>query len=578
MMLFPLILKMKSYMPGIFTTDEPFGWLAYFWWQKYAFSRHLAETYYSVIAFPFGMDISSQILYPVSNFISRWLAVSTGNIFTYNIQVVFSFVASGITMFYLAFILTKNKIAALFAGIVYAFCPYHFARAWQHLLLAQIQWMPLYILTLIKLQERPGYKYMLLNFIALFLVVSFEFHYTYFMYLSAGLLFVYYPIFYRKIDAQYRRSLLMALLVMMAGIAFVVSTSAGSAYKKAIIKKSVVQPSAWEVVRPFDNLFAQSARPLSYFLPAVTHPVFGNITESFIGTPFYGESITEHTLYLGWLPMILAFVAFRRWRKARARGQSPKNGDSPLVRENFYIGFFILLAIVAWLFSQPPWWQIGPFKIYMPSFFMYKILPMIRAYCRFGILLMLAISVLAAFGLNFVMEKFKRNSAKIAVAAGISILLLFEFWNWPPLRVIDVKTVPQVYHWLKKQPADIVIAEYPLDANSPNEKYKFYQSVHEKRMINGTTPGTGANHAAQALVNLSEKSTTAQLRNWGVKYVIVHRDNYVRTELVDVIAELERIPQNPDLRLIQTFPPESCPDKDVICMGKTGQIDVYQIQ
>jgi hypothetical protein len=89
--------------------------------------------------------------------------------------------------------------------------------------------------------------------------------------------------------------------------------------------------------RPFEDLFAQSARPLSYFLPAVVHPIFGNLTEQFIGSSLYGESLTEHTLYLGWVPLILAFVAFRGWRqerRLRAKSQEPR------AREDFYISFF----------------------------------------------------------------------------------------------------------------------------------------------------------------------------------------------------------------------------------------------
>ena len=177
--------------------------------------------------------------------------------------------------------------------------------------------------------------------------------------------------------------------------------------------------------RPFNDLFEQSARPLSYLLPAVVHPVFGKFTEQFIGSSFYGMSFTEHTLYLGWVPLILAFVALRRWR--RKGKESKKSGtvpfrDSPFYRDDFYIGFFVFLAVAAWLFSQPPWWNIFGFKIYMPSFFMYKILPMFRAYCRFGIVVMLAVAVLAGFGLKFFLERFKSQRTKVAVTA------LFAGW------------------------------------------------------------------------------------------------------------------------------------------------------
>ena len=576
---YPLILKIRSCIPGTYTTDESFAWLSYFWWIKYAFQHHLAEMYYSAIAFPFGIDLSKQILQPFCHFYIKWLSIFTGNVSSYNIQVLLSFILSGITMFYLAFALTKDKVASLFAGIIYSFCPYHFARAWQHLSLSQIQWMPLYILTLIKLREQPDNKRMFLSIIALSLVISFEFHYTYFMYIATAFFLLYCFISYKKSGKQYWGFLKMSLIVMIVGIIIIFSTSAGMFLKKAISQRKTTQPAVWGIVRPFDDLFAQSARPLSYLLPSTAHPVLGKFTEGFVGTSIYGESLTEHALYLGWIPLILAFIAFRRWKERRKpiRSGTVPCGNSPCSKDDFYIGFFVFLAIVAWLFSQPPWWEIGPLKIYMPSFFMYKILPMIRAYCRFGILVMLAIAVLAAFGLKFVLERFRAKKTKAAVASLFFIFVLFEFWNYPPFKIIEVGRVPQVYYWLKDEPSGIVIAEYPLDAGSPNELYKFYQATHEKKMINGTTPYSYANKVAKTIVKLSAQNSAGILKGMGVNYVLVHNESYLKTDLIEDKEELSMISNNPGLKLIRSFPAQECPREDIRCMQKTGPIDVYEV-
>jgi len=574
---YPLILKIRSSIPGTYTTDESFAWLAYFWWLKYAFKHHLADMNYSFIAAPFGLDISKLILPPSWNLFSKWLSIFTDSVISYNIQILLSFILSGIATFYLAFILTKDKLTSLFAGIVYAFCPYHFVRAWQHLSLVQIQWMPFYILTLVKLQKFPTYKHVFLSIIALVLVISFEFHYTYFMFVTTVLLLIYSLVFYKKEYVRYLRFLKMTLIVMAVGMVFIASIAINKGLMKTIIESRNIRPSAWNVIRPFNDLFTQSARPLSYFLPATAHPVFGKFTENFIGTPLYGDSLTEHTLYLGWVPLLLAFIAFKRWRKKRK--QLPvASYQPPEGREDFYIGFFIFLAITAWLFSQPPWWQIGPFKIYMPSFFMYKILPMIRAYCRFGIVVMLAVAILAGFGLKEIISKLKTQNSKLAAAILSCGLILFEFWNYPPFKLIDVSKVPPVYYWIKNQPGDFAIAEYPLDADSPNELYKLYQTKHEKKIINGTTPGTDANKVAQGIVRLSETATVVKLKEMGVKYALVHYDGYLQTDLLEEKEELGRIPKNPSLKLVKSFPAQECPRKDIMCVQKTGQIDVYEIE
>jgi hypothetical protein len=190
---------------------------------------------------------------------------------------------------------------------------------------------------------------------------------------------------------------------------------------------------------------------------------------------------------------------------------------------------------------------------------------------------MFAVAVLAGFGLKFILDKFKSVKVKLAITILCCGLVLFEFWNWPPYKVIDVSKIPAVYYWLKVQPADTVIAEYPLDAISPNELYMFYQTKHEKRMINGTIPDTEASRIAKTLVKLSDKATTAKLREWGVRYILVHRSSYLESGLIEDKLELEKIPKNPNLRLIKTFPAEECLETGIICVQKTGEIDIYGV-
>ncbi|MFH0913485.1 MAG: hypothetical protein V1884_04310, partial [Candidatus Omnitrophota bacterium] len=210
-------------------------------------------------------------------------------------------------------------------------------------------------------------------------------------------------------------------------------------------------------------------------------------------------------------------------------------------------------------------------------FFMYRVLPMFRAYCRFGVMVMLAVSVLAGFGLKFILEKFNSQKKKLSLTILFCGLVMFEFWNYPPFKVINVSRVPQVYYWLKSQPQDFAIAEYPLDIAGPNEIYKFYQTKHEKKIINATTPGTYAHKVARSIIKLSDSNTANVLKWMGVKYVLVHNEDYLSTGLVEDYEELNKIPQNPGLNFIKNFPSQECPKKDIMCVQKTGPIDVYEI-
>jgi hypothetical protein len=572
---YPLIFNITTAIPGFFSTDEVYSSIWDSWRIKYSINHQLSLWTTNFISYPFGFD-----LYSGGYFAYIWMAwhhllsILTNPVLAHNIQVLFNVLLSGICTCSLVLYLTNNIFSAIIGGIIFAFCPYQFARLWQHLGLTYSEWIPLTLFSAILLREIPSRKHGLLLIISLILLFSFDYVIIYLTFVSLMAYFVYLFLFDWKNKFLYRKKPLITELKYFTNITIIgifvfilLSPQLLPLIRNRILLSSSTAASAFNIYhRPFEDLFSQSARPLSYFLPAAVHPLFGKFTEQFVGTKLYGISFTEHALYLGWVPLILAFVAFRRWKKV-TRSQ---------IDEYFYIGFFVFLAIAAWLFSQPPWWNLFGFKLYMPSFFMYKLLPMYRAYCRFGIVVMLAVAVLAGFGLKFILERFKSNKTKIAVTILACGLVLFEFWNWPPYKIIDISKVPAVYHWLKNQPKDIVIAEYPLDADSPNEMYKFYQTVHEKKMINGTNPGTPANKFAQTILKLSESRTAAALKGMGVSYILVHKDKYMQSGLIEDNDELEKISRNKNLEFIKDFSAQSCPS-GTMCIQKTGVIDVYAI-
>lgn len=50
-------------------------------------------------------------------------------------------------------------------------------------------------------------------------------------------------------------------------------------------------------------------------------------------------------------------------------------------------------------------------------------------------------------------------------------------------------------------------------------------------------------------------------------------DDYLKTDLVEDKEDMERIPQNQGLKFIKSFLPRECPDKDIMCVQKSGPID-----
>jgi hypothetical protein len=571
----PVVLKPSSHIPGFFSTDEPYAAVWDFWRMQYNHNNHLSLRFTNLISYPFGIDLFS------SGFVSYlwfglmyFLAILTNPALTYNIQVLMNFFLSALFMYLLVFFLTRSRLAGLFSGIVFSFSPQHFVRSWQHLGISYFEWIPLVLLGTFLLKDKITKTRFILFILSIFLLFSFDWSIMYFGMVSL-VVFLIYIFFYNwkvKLFKNYfliKENLKYSRNIVIAGIiALLILFPQFMPIIQNYFNPPEMPPSACNPYhRPFEDLFNQSAKPLSYLLPSTEHPIFGRFTEHFVGSPLWGESYTEHQLYLGWTTIFLALYAVRQWkrkRKLRVKSEKlkAKGGKIKLPatshelrarKDNFYIGFFILLAIVAWLFSQPPWWQLGKIKILLPSYFMYKILPMFRAYCRFGIVVLLAMAVLAGVGLKFIIAERKTQNARRFITALCCGLILFEFWNNPFTHYIDLSKYPPVYDWLKQLPENTIIAEYPMIKNGVNEKYKFYQTIHHKKLINGAVPGMPGYQVKLMILDLGADKTPFILKYLGAKYIIVHTRKYEESENYLICQQLKKIRTHSDLKLIKTF-------------------------
>jgi len=575
---FPLIFRLNTSIAGFHDTDEPFGVIWYIWWLKYALLKGLNYDFISILSVPFGIDDTQVPSYPLWIAFSRTLALAGGEIFAFSFQILLNFFLSGLTMFFLAYHLTRRRFSAIVSGLIFAFCPYHFFHSWQHLSLSYIQWLPLYILFLLKAREEPNVKNAVFAGLALGLVASFDYYYFYFSIVATAVFVLYSLLTHYRISRHSGGKPLLGfrgikLIFLSIGVFFLTALPSLYTVLRALLSRPKVILASRNFVRSFNDLLWQSARPLSYLLPSTEHPVLGRITKMFIGSPLYGHSFTEHNLYLGWVNIFLVFVACKFYRR-RSSGIDRAGGMGE--RERFAFGFFVFLGLAAWWFSQPPWWKIGTLRVFMPSYFMYNLLPMFRAYCRFGIIVMLAVSVLAGMGLNLLLQKSRRGK-KIFLAVLFSGLILFDFLIIPPQHVFNISSVPEVYTWIKDQPGEFIIVEYPLDYKETSGIYLFYQRIHGKLMINSPPSNTQAEKILISIRKLSEPYSHSVLKRMGVRYAIVHRNSYVQTGLVESLEELDKIGSSPGLKLIKQFPQEPAKENTAALLADFGAVDVYEI-
>ncbi|MEK7611513.1 MAG: hypothetical protein AAB486_04045 [Patescibacteria group bacterium] len=480
---------------------------------------------------------------PQQTFLSIFLytpAILAGAAAAYNLVMLLTLIANFLAAFFVGQRLLKSKSPALITAVIYATSLFVQWHALQNIELAMVFWLPLIILFLINLIERPSAKGLLalslpaaaafmtsfyLGFFSLIPVFSIWLTVSLYKYFvtkgSRGLNILYIPVFL----------VLFTVLTLPSTHVFFDYLGKPSVWAE-YSKENIYRSSLNDVV-------AYGARPWDYLMPSIYHPVFGSTVRTFYqyvrenySFQFWSTFLPERANYLTFTGMGLALYAFwtalRAWRR-KTHTVSPDDFRS--------IGLLVALAVIMFLVSLPAVIEIKGIHLYFPSYYLFKIFPMFRVYARAGVFVLLAVSFLAGYGLKFILAKITKKTAAVLTAVLCGVVL-FENINFPPLPVMDVGRVPQVYAWLKSQPGELLIAEYPRDnsvvdlgggcpswldpkiTRDYNGAYTaFYQTVHGKITF-GTEKLSKEDRAA--LGDLASVDSYRVLKKSGVNYVLVH--------------------------------------------------------
>lgn len=147
----------------------------------------------------------------------------------------------------------------------------------------------------------------------------------------------------------------------------------------------------------------------------------------------------------------------------------------------------------------------------------------IRAYSRAGQMALLAIAMLAGFGVAAALQRWPARAGIIGVAA---VVLVNAEALRAPLRWAPFDGTPKIYRVLAAEPR-AVVAELP--AFSPgsifgNARYLLNATVHRRPIVNGYSgfmpPSYGLIH--EAVATFPEADALAALHALGVTHVVVH--------------------------------------------------------
>ena len=380
----------------------------------------------------------------------------------------------------LAHRLTGDRVAAVLAGVIVGFAPYRFAHI-AHLELQWLVWMPLALLALHALVERPRPAAGLALGACLAAQLLCSIYYGVFLALFAGVAWI------GLVAAQGLKPRLAVSTAVAAIPLVLVAIPYLAPY--AASRAEHGPRSAAEIAE-------HSARPADYLAVPVFNTVRGR------------EDLTEErALYPGTATIGLAMVALV-FGRGRVR--------------------WVYLALAAFAFDASLGVHGLTFRALQAAV---PPLANLRAAARFASLTLVALAMLAAIGAADLRARFKSGAAGAAILCLAMVLCVVEFWSRPPLRDGSLRPM-LVDRWLATLPEDAVILELPVPRVEQLWHYETSHQVrsihHWRHLVNGYSGflPTSYGNTLIAMRTFPDENSIARLRRLSVDFVVVRRANF----------------------------------------------------
>lgn len=486
LMTWPLVTQLTTAIPG----DSFDGWQNYWnlWWMKTALVDRLQTPFVTdLLYYPTGVGLYFHTLNPFNGLLTLPVQLSNGLFVAYNTVIFFSWTVAGYGVYLLTrWILDpqrdrtagptqnakrKTQNAAFIAGAIFTFAPFHMAHLLGHMQVLSFEWLPFYVLYLLKAshdhrQGRPWRRAALMAGLFLTLTGLCDWYFVLYLFFFTALVMLWQllPGHWGSNPKSKIKNLKSALLPpILAGALMLLFLS-------PLLIPMVREALQFSfMVRPTSDLYILSASLLDFLVPNRLHTLFRPDSFTWPGNQL--APISERTISIGYIPLLLAGIALWRWR--------------PPVRFWVVTAFFFLLLAMGprlhlgnitetdlptTLSTTTPEWT--PFALLNRTVPFMRIS---RSVSRYALMVQLCVAVLAGLGLHRLLQR-QRSATASLLAGGALLLILGEFWVAPyPMSPPDT---PAFYGQLR-QMADVrAVLNLPMNYDRPG--YLLYQTVHEK--------------------------------------------------------------------------------------------------
>ncbi len=495
----PTALQLTTHLPGDGGDDPAIAWNL--WWVKYALLNEGQSPFQSDFMFyPVGINLAFYTLTVLNGLTVLPLSLNLGIIAASNLHMLFTFIIGGygtflLTRYALTLSFTTDKIpdygqdkahhnliwfSAAIAGAFYAFASSKlFYVALGQFNIASNHWIPLAVLYIIRAHGRPQ---QLKNaaLAALFLIFQAwaEMTYASFLLVFVGLYWFYgliLNLFQQQASWQEALAHLKVALVILT--TFTLGLIPILAY---MLPDMLTEGDFFVEGEGFAGDY--SADLFGFVIPTMHHPILGQlISQTRINDFDKGQHIYIGLILLGL--MLLALI--RGYRSSR-------------------LMFWLFAAVVFAALSLGPIIMINGYHTDLKGpFIIFQYLPFFKGNrypSRYSVLLILSLSVLAAFALFQIGVWVKQLTPKRQIWAylalgSLAILFVFEHLSLP-LPQSNMQT-PAGYDLIEADSDSFTLLDIPfawrngfrITGAFTNQFMfgQFYQSKHQKRLLQGNT-------------------------------------------------------------------------------------------
>jgi len=450
---YPLILHFGSWLPS----DDGDALQNYwnYWWTARALAAGQNPYQTPLLYAPYGAPLYLHTLNLFNGLVSIPLQLLFGLIPAYNLIVFLSLTLAGYFAYLLVTEISGSRRAGFIGGIIYAFGSYHMTHMFGHMNLLASEWLPAYILCLVRAtgaggRRRTGYTLAAVGALLLLMLCDWQ-------YILFAALFT---LCYAPARSIARRALAPLIVAASIGTLWLILAA-------PLLLPTIAQARSGDTIAPTDGQVQQYGADLLDFIRPTQFAIFWRPLWRILGEGALQPS-SAGGVFLGFLPLLLAAIAL--WRAPR--------------RAWPWAGLALIFAVLA----LGPSLAIGDVDRGVPLPYalvgQIPLLNIARVPNRLVLVVTLCLAILAGLALVSLRQRFGARigtRARLVLTILLAAALLAEHLAVPfPMEAISA---PPFYRQLPASPEPGTILEIPYCKQCSITNYR--QTVHGRPVIGG---------------------------------------------------------------------------------------------